>query len=206
MGSDSFEEIVVNRQEREVPKPTLTSFQGGVVTFGSELDSLQSCLRLRPAVGKKDGLKAALNAGRVLRFEAVMISTRAFLFCLFDRMTEHFTNLMLYINEYCSTGPEDATRRFVVAFELADDTVGVFEERVRNSGIWGGKFLERVPLKNEATGKPFVKQDFVVGQEITINSYVVTHILFFMVDYIFHYDLILRYNLRNDSDFYSNLC
>ena len=185
MGSDSFEEIVVNRQEREVPKPTLTSFQGGVVTFGSELDSLQSCLRLRPAVGKKDGLKAALNAGRVLRFEAVMISTRAFffnyfawhlalmlLFCLFDRMTEHFTNLMLYINEYCSTGPEDATRRFVVAFELADDTVGVFEERVRNSGIWGGKFLERVPLKNEATGKPFVKQDFVVGQEITINSYV----------------------------------
>ena len=178
MGSDSFEEIVVNRQEREVPKPTLTSFQGGVVTFGSELDSLQSCLRLRPAVGKKDGLKAALNAGRVLRFEAVMISTRAFLFCLFDRMTEHFTYLMLYINEYCSTGPEDATRRFVVAFELADDTVGVFEERVRNSGIWGGKFLERVPLKNEATGKPFVKQDFVVGQEITINSYVVTHSFF----------------------------
>ena len=143
MGDESFAPIQVDRQERAMPTPTLTEFQGGVVTFGSELDSLQSCLRLRPAVGKKDGVKAALNSGKVLRFEAVMISDR----------------------------PEDATRRFVVCFELADDTVAVFEAKIRNSGIWGGKFLERVPLKNEATGKGFVPQDFKVGQEMTINAY-----------------------------------
>ena len=37
----------------------------------------------------------------------------------------------------------DASRRFIISYYLSDDTVAVFEPPVRNSGVIGGKFLER---------------------------------------------------------------
>jgi hypothetical protein len=42
-----------------------------------------------------------------------------------------------------SMKPDDQGRRFVISYRLADDTVSVYEPQVRNSGIIGGKFLER---------------------------------------------------------------
>jgi EF-hand domain-containing protein 1 len=37
----------------------------------------------------------------------------------------------------------DVGRQFIVQYFMADDTISVFEPPVRNSGILGGKFLER---------------------------------------------------------------
>ena len=42
--------------------------------FGSQEDSMQSCLSLIPQPPKKDFIKMLENDGRVLRFEAVMVS------------------------------------------------------------------------------------------------------------------------------------
>ena len=39
--------------------------------------------------------------------------------------------------------PEDAGRRFIISYRLADDMMTIYEPPVRNSGIIGGKFLER---------------------------------------------------------------
>jgi hypothetical protein len=41
----------------------------------------------------------------------------------------------------------------------------------RNSGIVGGKFLQRQKITNPKTGKPFISNDFFVGLHVTINSF-----------------------------------
>lgn len=83
--------------------------------YGSLEDSLQNCLHLIPEPPKKDYIKLMENEHRVLRYEAALDSIK----------------------------PEDHGRRFVISYRLADDTVSVYEPPTRNSGIIGGKFLER---------------------------------------------------------------
>jgi hypothetical protein len=67
------------------------------------------------------------NEHKILRYEAVLETTRA----------------------------EDQGRKFIISYRLSDDTIGVYEPPMRNSGIIGGKFLEnsRVakPGKNNIT-------------------------------------------------------
>ena len=46
-----------------------------------------------------------------------------------------------------TTRPIDVDRRFIVSYFLSDDTILVFEPPQRNSGIIGGKFLERRKIK-----------------------------------------------------------
>jgi len=40
-------------------------------------------------------------------------------------------------------GPDDSKRRFVISFYMVDQTIGIYEPPVSNSGFLGGKFLER---------------------------------------------------------------
>lgn len=65
----------------------------------------------------------------------------------------------------------DETRRFVLSCFLADSTIAIFETVARNSGITGGKFLQRQKVANPATNKPFVAGEFFVGQRISINKF-----------------------------------
>ena len=111
--------------------------------IGSEEDSLGSCMQLVPKPPKRDFRKILDNEGKVLRFAARMVTTR----------------------------PEDIDRRFIIAFYLADDGVAVFEPPRRNSGIIGGKFLEKGKRKNPATGAYYCMADFVVDSEIVINGF-----------------------------------
>ena len=45
-----------------------------------------------------------------------------------------------------TTSALDVDRNFSIAYYLADDSVAVFEQRVRNSGIVGGALFARVLL------------------------------------------------------------
>eukprot|EP00397_Hematodinium_sp_SG-2012_P011612 GEMP01011756.1.p1 GENE.GEMP01011756.1~~GEMP01011756.1.p1 ORF type:complete len:656 (+),score=133.88 GEMP01011756.1:47-1969(+) len=111
-------------------------------SFGSEEDSLASCISLRPKPPAKDLVKIMALSNKILRF----VSS-------------------------CSTGmSEDADRRFIVAFFLEDDTCSIFEARTRNSGFMEGLFCERTRAKNPTTGKWFAPQDFYVGAQITVNA------------------------------------
>lgn len=65
---------------------------------------------------------------------------------------------------------EDEIRRFVLVFYLADNTISIFEPVVRNSGIVGGKFLQRQKTCN-SEGRPFTANDFYVGARVLINSF-----------------------------------
>lgn len=52
--------------------------------------------------------------------------------------------------------PADAERRFVLSYFLADDTLSVFEPPVRNSGIVGGRYLERTRVAHVLPASLFV--------------------------------------------------
>eukprot|EP00966_Prymnesium_polylepis_P111832 2587330-Prymnesium_polylepis.1 len=89
------------------------------VAPGAEEDSLGSFLYLIPKVPKKNFRRMMENDRKILRFMARL-----------DTDT-----------------PEDQGRIFVIKYYLSDDTVAVFEPPQKNSGIVGGKFLERCRVK-----------------------------------------------------------
>jgi EF-hand domain-containing protein 1 len=84
------------------------------------------------------------NEGKVLRFAASLQSNRSI----------------------------DLERKFVVSFFLADDTISVHEQVQRNSGLPGGKFLERGHAINAATRKYYQEQDLYIGAIVELNKHV----------------------------------
>eukprot|EP00931_Biecheleriopsis_adriatica_P081804 TRINITY_DN5513_c0_g1_i4.p1 TRINITY_DN5513_c0_g1~~TRINITY_DN5513_c0_g1_i4.p1 ORF type:complete len:629 (-),score=137.74 TRINITY_DN5513_c0_g1_i4:75-1961(-) len=110
--------------------------------FGSEEDSLGSCKHLTPRVPRKDIHKLLLNADKILRFEAVIVNG------VF----------------------EDENRKFIVGLYQADDSVGVWELKQRNSGHAEGKFASKSKKKNPATGTWFKASDFYVGAIVEVNA------------------------------------
>lgn len=124
--------------------------------FGSEEDSLCSCMGLIPKPPQRDFIKfmekdrSGLNSN-VLRFVATL-------------KTEN---------------PVDAGRKFIVSFFLSDDTIAVFEPPQRNSGVVGGKFLERGRIQKPGQeifksdmSEYYVAKDIYVGAETTFNDHV----------------------------------
>merc|ERR1719188_542807 len=87
-------------------------------------------------------MKLMREDGHVLRFEGKMMSGAA----------------------------EDRNRRFVIALYLADDSVGVWEKRQRNSGHAEGKFALKSKKRNPATKDWFKPQDFFLGAVVEINA------------------------------------
>jgi len=109
--------------------------------FGSEEDSIASCLHLTPRAPRRDINRLMGDAGKVLRFQGQMMNGKI----------------------------EDSNRRFIVGIFLADDSVGVWETKQRNSGHAEGKFASKGQKRNPATGKGFVPTDFQIGVTVEIN-------------------------------------
>eukprot|EP00760_Papus_ankaliazontas_P018499 PhM_4_TR17513/c0_g1_i1/m.51060 len=114
--------------------------------FGDEEDALGSWKNLVLKPPKRDMAKFMDNSGTSLKFELKMVT-----------------------NDPC-----DEIRRFVLTYFLADDTIAIFEPAVRNSGIIGGKFLQRGKIKNAATGEYFKAHELFVGANISIHKHVFT--------------------------------
>ncbi|XP_063771180.1 EF-hand domain-containing protein 1 [Pseudophryne corroboree] len=115
--------------------------------FGLLEDSLQNCLTLVPKPPKKDVIKMLENDHKVLRYAAVL-----------DSMN-----------------PVDKGRRFILHYYLSYDMISIFEPQVRNSGIIGGKFLERIKvLKPGSTiDNPsyYGPADFSIGAMVEVFRY-----------------------------------
>jgi hypothetical protein len=50
-----------------------------------------------------------------------------------------------------------------------DDTIAIFEPPQQNSGIIGGKFLERMEVLNPDSGQKFSAFDFQIGSTVMIG-------------------------------------
>lgn len=74
--------------------------------------------------------------------------------------------------------PIQAKRRFVISYYLSDDTINIHEPPIRNSGVEGGKFLERQRIKKPnqpryplEISEYFGATDFYVGARVNINGF-----------------------------------
>ena len=91
-----------------------------------------------------------------------------------DGMASHVLRFVAVMDTNYSV---DMSRRFIVSFYLSDDTIAVFEPPQRNSGVLGGKYLERgrvkLPgqeiFKSELT-KYYTASDFYVGAKLMFND------------------------------------
>jgi hypothetical protein len=108
----------------------------GFLPIGSNEDTLATVYGM-PRV-QKDAVKASRNQGRVLNTKAVFVSG----------------------------GPVDMSRSFLVTFYLEDDTLQIYEESRRNSGIGGGSFLKRGRYVNDVATQQHRQQ---VQQQLALN-------------------------------------
>lgn len=115
--------------------------------YGDEEDSLASFYSLVPKVPKKDFNMYMEKDGVIFRFMAQLENPI----------------------------PEDEMRRFVIAVYAQDNTIGVYEPPIRNSGIVGGKFLAR-GKHHKPDGTTFSPADFTIGEvtEVCRRRFLVT--------------------------------
>jgi len=111
--------------------------------FGSEEDSLTSIFSLNPKALSKDEIKSFNMDKYVLRFNAKLQSKE----------------------------PDNATRKFLIAFYCGDDTISVWENVGKNGGIIGGKFMERKKHKNPKNNKYYLETDFLLGNVLELNKF-----------------------------------
>ncbi|KAE8299783.1 EF-hand domain-containing family member C2 [Larimichthys crocea] len=122
--------------------------------FGSEEDSLSSCKGLLPKPPKAD-------------FQKFMEKDR----CGLD------SNVLNFRAKMVTTDAVDRDRVFIISFYLCDDSISVFERPQRNSGVLGGKFLQRGRIKKPGQelfkselSEYFTAQDLYVGVTLCLNN------------------------------------
>eukprot|EP00670_Eutreptiella_braarudii_P007522 CAMPEP_0174290272 /NCGR_PEP_ID=MMETSP0809-20121228/28153_1 /TAXON_ID=73025 ORGANISM="Eutreptiella gymnastica-like, Strain CCMP1594" /NCGR_SAMPLE_ID=MMETSP0809 /ASSEMBLY_ACC=CAM_ASM_000658 /LENGTH=751 /DNA_ID=CAMNT_0015388809 /DNA_START=96 /DNA_END=2351 /DNA_ORIENTATION=+ len=92
------------------------------------------------------------------------------------KFMEHANNQLKFQLKLKGGDPSNAIRKFVLTYFLSDDTVSIFEPAQRNSGIIGGKFLQRQKVKKVGsdglpTGEYIQPQDLYVGATVIINTH-----------------------------------
>lgn len=70
-----------------------------------------------------------------------------------------------------SESKEDNERKFIISFFCGDDTIQVYQNSERNSGIWGGKFLERKKIQKDDEQRYITETDFQIGAIIKLGSF-----------------------------------
>ncbi|XP_008058494.1 EF-hand domain-containing family member C2 [Carlito syrichta] len=123
--------------------------------FGSEEDSLRSCITLKPTPYRKNFKKfmekdSYGNISNTLRFFARLVT-----------------------DKYA-----DVDRMFVISYFLSDDTISVFEPIEHNSGIAGGMFLKRTRVKKpgqevfKSELSEYIKvEELYIGTQVNVNGY-----------------------------------
>jgi hypothetical protein len=92
---------------------------------------------------KKDGQKATMNAGIILRYVAKLDNPKR----------------------------EDVNRTFIIQIYLEDDSIQIMEPPVRNSGFKGGVFLTRTPVQSSLGGRCVAPTDLYIGVTIQLLSH-----------------------------------
>ena len=144
--------IDITEHPDPIPQMELPPYNG----FGLEHDTIQNCISLIPKAAKKDFHKMMDNEKKVLRFSAVLNSD-----------AKH------------TLSHADMDRKFVISFFLADDTMAIFEPPIRNSGIIGGKFLERSEVLKPNGVSPYVAANLYVGAKCVGERVGVSRLLSF---------------------------
>ncbi|XP_071429650.1 EF-hand domain-containing family member C2 isoform X1 [Pithys albifrons albifrons] len=119
-GIEDFTPVQYKAPPPPKPEKPIPPYTG----FGSEEDSLCSCKSLLPKAPHKDFRK----------------------FLEKDRYGME-SNTLHFGAKFITDSPIDKDRKFIISYFLVDDTISVFEYAERNTGIPGGRFLERGRIK-----------------------------------------------------------
>lgn len=138
-------DIDITEVKVPLPKNSLPPYNG----FGSLEDSKQNCIMLITKPPKKNFHKIMDNEKKLMRFIA--------------RMSEDQSLAPGY-----KLTAADVDRRFILQYFLADDTISIFEPPARNSGIVGGKFLERTRIHKPNTTDPYPETELFVGARLVV--------------------------------------
>jgi hypothetical protein len=117
MTEADFPPIQIEEEQMPIPQMALPPYNG----FGSHADSMQNCIALIPKPVRADFNKQMNYAHKILRFTC--------------KMVEDDTHVLTMA---------DMDRKFIMSYFLANDTISIFEPPSRNSGVVGGKFMERM--------------------------------------------------------------
>ncbi|XP_030315196.1 EF-hand domain-containing family member C2 [Calypte anna] len=133
------------------PEKTFPPYTG----FGSEEDSLSSCMGLLLKPPQKDVKK----------------------FMEKDRYGME-SNILRFVAKLNTDSAVDRDRKFIISYFLCDDTISVFEQTQNNKGIVGGKFLERGRIKKPGQelfksepSEYFKAQNLFVGAEVCFHGH-----------------------------------
>jgi len=89
-------------------------------------------------------------------------------------MTKLFTNdqyVLRFEARLISHNKDEQNRKFIINFFCGDDTVQVYQNADKNSGIWGGKFLERKKHDHKTEGRYLLDTDFQIGSIVQLSVY-----------------------------------
>jgi hypothetical protein len=64
----------------------------------------------------------------------------------------------------------DQEKQFHLSFYCANDSLAIFVQSVRNSGIINGKYLEKNNYKNDENGQYYKMSDLYLGLFLNINK------------------------------------
>lgn len=164
-GIENFSSVQYKKNQAGNPPRQFPPYNG----WGSEEDSLCSCMGLLPKPPKRDFIKFMEKDRRGLD-----------------------SNVLRFLARMNTTKPIDQERRFIISYYLSDDTISVFEPPVRNSGIIGGKFLERSRIKkpnqqpySTDMSQYYLSNDLFVGACVNFNSHI--FVLIDADEYAFRY-------------------
>ncbi|XP_061215265.1 EF-hand domain-containing family member C2 isoform X2 [Neopsephotus bourkii] len=150
-GIEDFTPVPYKAPPPPKPEKTFPPYTG----FGSEEDSLCSCMGLILKPPAKDFKK----------------------FLEKDRIGME-SNILRFLAKLITDSPIDKDRKLIISYFLSDDTISVFELVQRNSGILGGKFLERGRIKKPGQelfksepSEYFKAQDLFVGARVCFHGH-----------------------------------
>ena len=143
---ESMDAIDVSEPVKPIPKAELPQL-GNLAPWlhGSLDDNDADAMRLVPRPTKKPFHKLMNKDKTILRFKCKLLE-----------------------KPDCQLSNADKDRRFVLSHFLSNDTFAVFEPPVRNSGIIGGKFLERQKVYQPGSRVPYGEADLFVGSQLEI--------------------------------------
>jgi hypothetical protein len=85
------------------------------------------------------------------------------------RYIEEGTNCLRFRAALVGQEHADVKREFVVQYFLCDNTISIQEPPIRNSGIWGGRFMARKRCRKD-DGSLMTGKDLFLGARIKVSS------------------------------------
>ncbi|VDN16338.1 unnamed protein product, partial [Dibothriocephalus latus] len=136
-GLTEFKPVPVDPPKKEITKMELPFYNG----YGTLEDSLASSKTFMPKPPKVDFEKQVDYSQKVLRYEVKLVSLSLHLILPYSTPIVSFEQSFLKFKD--SVRPDDALRKFILSYRLADDMISIYEVGLRNTGFPGGYFLRR---------------------------------------------------------------